>query len=514
MLCLSISSFAQIDFPNSYGRNERFAFDDADFNYYQGNYDIALDGFMDLYTVDSTFGAINQRIGACLLVLRHPIKKAEVHLQKALSAGFEEALYDMAVVKHRSMKLEQAQQLLSEYSSLTEKDHTEDEISRRREMIKEAQRQLKNPVDVIVKNLGPAINSAAPEYVPIITDNDKTLYFTSRRDDSTAQMKDPNGDYFEDVYVSERDGDGNWSEAKNIGIPINSETHDAVVGTSVDGNKLIIYRTNSNLTGGDLYLTERKGEQWTELKKLGDQINTKDQEASACFDVEGNTLFFSSNRDGGFGGKDLYRVKKLPNGEWSLPKNLGAGINTAFDEDAPFVSADGVMYFASNGHNTMGGFDIFRTERNEKGFWETPENVGYPINTAGDDLFLSIIGGDKKGYFSSDRSGGFGQQDIYEVNFIYRSMRQIVVHGQVIDQNGDGIPADIVVVDDETRSIQGQYRSKTRDGSFILVLNPLSSYTVEVSAEGYSSLKDKIEFDDSPERLREEQISPYLLIKQ
>jgi len=162
----------------------------------------------------------------------------------------------------------------------------------------------------------------------------------------------------------------------------------------------------------------------------------------------------------------------------------------------------------------MGGYDIFRTQRNEKGFWETPENVGYPINTTGDDLFLSIISGDKKGYFSSDRSGGFGQQDIYEVNFIYRASRQIVVHGQVIDQNGDGIPADINVIDENTHSVQGQYRSKSRDGSFILVLNPLTSYTVKITAEGYSSLSDKIQFNDSSESLREEKISPYLLIKQ
>lgn len=507
----SLLVHAQIEYPESYGRNDRFAFDDNDFLYYQGDYAAALSGFSQLYSIDTSFAAINHRIGACLLHLRKPTQEALPYLEFAVGQNFLEACFDLAVAYHRSMKLEKAADLLARYGTLEDRDKSEGELARRIAMIAEAKEQVAKPVDVIIRNLGPAVNTEAPEYVPIIANEDSELFFTSRRSDSTAKLKDPNGEFFEDVYIAQK-VNGQWQKAKNIGIPINTETHDAVVGTTPNGEQIILYRTNLNLTGGDLYTAKQRDGKWTEPRLLGEKVNTEYQEASACYNTDGTILYFSSNRPGGIGGKDIYRIVKLPNGEWSKPKNLGPTINTEYDEDSPFITEDGLLYFASSGHNTMGGYDLYRIRKNEQGVWGIPQNLGYPINTTGDDLFLSINKGGLKAYLSSDRPGGFGQQDLYEVNFIYRSERQIIVKGQVIDQSGNGISANIEVIDERSHSLQGQYRSNAQ-GNFVLIMNPLTPYSIRINAEGYSSLKDEMEWEDSPSKLREEQISPYLLIE-
>jgi len=504
---------AQTKYPSSYERNDRFAFDDSDFLYYQEDYSSALLGFQKLYTIDPSFPTINQRIGACLLHLRRPVSEAMPYLEKAVNSGNKEALFDYGVALHRSLKLDEAMKNLELYGAEEKRDKSDEELARRRGMILESMRQLQHPVDVIIKNLGPEINTAASEYVPIITADDKTLFFTARRDDSTAKLKDPEGRYFEDVYFSTKVKD-KWGKAVNIGRPINTETHDAVVGTTVDGKSIIIYRTNAQLTGGDLYIVDKKGSTWLEPVRLGKEINTEFQEASACFSPDGKTLFFSSNRPGGLGGKDLYRVKRLPNGQWSLPKNLGGTINTPFDEDSPFMTEDEVLYFASSGHSTMGGYDLFKSQINSQSVWETPVNLGYPINTTGDDIFLSINSGGKKGYFSSDRIGGFGLQDIYEVNFIYRAERQIVIRGKVVDQSGKGMQANLTVMDSNSHTLQGEYKSNVNTGEFIVVVNPLTRYSIKVEAEGYSSLLDEVEFQDNPEKLSVEAINPYVIIKE
>ncbi len=506
-------ALAQASYPSTYGRNDRFAFDDSDFLYYQADYASALSGFQKLYQLEPNFPLINQRIGACLLHLKKPVSEAMPYLEKAANGGNKEVLFDLGLAYHRTLKLDEAMKNFELYGDEDNRDKSDEELSRRRAMVLESMRQLKNPVDVIIRNLGPEINTSASEYIPIVTADDKTLFFTARREDSTAKLKDPNGDYFEDVYFSKKVNE-KWGTAVNIGRPINTETHDAIVGTSIDGKSIIIYRTNAQLSGGDLYLVEKKGENWAEPVKLGKEVNTEFQEPSACFAPDGTTLYFSSNRPGGLGGKDIYRVKRLPNGEWSLPKNLGATINTPFDEDSPFMTEDEVLYFASSGHNTMGGYDLFKSYINDQSVWELPENLGYPINTTGDDIFLSINNGGKKGYFSSDRAGGFGLQDIYEINFIYRAERQIVVRGKVLDQNGSGIQAQLIVMESNSRLLQGEYKSNANTGEFILVLNPLTDYTVKIEAEGYSSLKDEIKFEDGPEKLRVESIKPYVGLKE
>ncbi|MCB0381723.1 MAG: PD40 domain-containing protein, partial [Flavobacteriales bacterium] len=147
-------------------------------------------------------------------------------------------------------------------------------------------------------------------------------------------------------------------------------------------------------------------------------INSKNQETSACFSPDGNTIYFVSNRPDGIGGKDIYKSTKNKDGKWGEAENLGRTINTIDDEDAVFLHADGkTLYFSSKGHKTMGGYDIFKSTY-EKGKWSTPENIGYPINTADDDVCFVLTASGEYGYYTSAKLDGKGKRDIYRVSFI------------------------------------------------------------------------------------------------
>ena len=485
---------------------------DAELAFDEEDYSWAYQLLVPLYQVDSTSADLNYRLGVCLFEVKHDKENAAILLNKAVKLGSTEALFAKAKVLHAQMKFETALRALEEYNERPNRRKTATEISRLAETITYAREAVLNPIDVTVKNLGPSVNSEAQEYVPVVTGNNESLYFTSRRFDSTAQLKDPNNAYFEDVYVTHK-VDGKWSAAVNLDQPVNTATHDATVSISADGQTMLIYRTNSNLTGGDLYVTYLKGGKWSNPERLGNEINSKFQEASACFSPDQQTLYFSSNRPEGFGGKDLYQVKKLPNQMWSLPKNLGPNINTAYDEDAPFMDVDDqTLYFASKGHKTMGGYDIFRTSRTGKN-WSTPGNMGYPVNTVDDDLYLALDAGARRGYYSSDKSGGYGQHDIYKIDFIYRQQTQVVIQGKTLDLNDEPVQTTLTLLDEENREIHGVYRSNSNTGNFILIVHPLTAYKVILEAEGYDTHVDEIYIEYPSSELEEVEISPYVMSK-
>lgn len=510
LLLLSVVALSQDD----WSRKDRKAFADADFAFYQGDYGYAESVFVSLFAKDSTYAPLNFEYGVVLL------KKGEKQralrlLKSACEAELKEAYFHYGNALHCVHEFDQAVEWYDRY--LVSGDDKIDllEVQRHIRISLRAKRALENPVDVAISNLGPAVNTSNKEYVPLVTPDNGTLYFTSRRAGSTAQLKDPNGEFFEDIYTSVATEEG-WSEVQNVGQPVNSETHDATVSISGDGNTMIIYRTNANLTGGDLYITQFQKGVWSTPKKLPSTINSNYQEASATLSPDKNTLYFSSNRPGGYGGKDLYRVRMLPNGEWSLPKNMGASINTSFDEDAPHMDIDGkTLYFASKGHTTIGGYDLFRTKEIESEVWSTPENLGYPANTVDDDIFLSVDAGGRKGYFSSERPGGFGQQDLYQIDFIYRQQEQLVIKGETRAVNGLPLPGVITVIDENSKEVQGIYRSNTSTGKFILILHPMTEYKIVLEVEGYKPVSDDLLFRFPESAMEQEQtLAPYMFQRQ
>lgn len=508
-LMLTLSAAAQ----PGWTRQEKRDYEEADFAYYQGDYTLAARVFGDLYETHKERSSMNWKYGAALLYINEQKALAIGLLDKAIEAGEVEARFHFARALHKTYELDEAIRQLTLYNDEEDKEMGSLIIDRHIQMCLRAKRMLANPADIKIQNLGPTINTAAKEYVPIVSADGGEMFFTSRRPDSTAQLKDANGEYFEDVYSSTKTNN-EWGEAVNVGMPVNSETHDATVALSADGSTLIIYRTNKNLTGGDLYMSEKQGDSWSKPSKLGPQINSDFQEASACLSVDASIMIFSSNRPGGFGGKDLYRVKKLPNGEWSLPKNLGPNVNSAFDDDAPFLDFDQkTLYFSSDGHATMGGFDIFTCTKIDDETWSIPENIGYPLNTVDDDIYLTVDAGGRRGYYSSEQRNGFGQLDIYEVDFLYRQEKIMVLKGELMDVNGNPIQGTITLLDQFERNVHGVYNSNANNGKFILILNPLTIYKVFIEAEGYSTQEDELYFVLPKEGELDFQIAPYVLMK-
>ena len=340
-----------------------------------------------------------------------------------------------------------------------------------------------NPVDFRISNLGQAINSENDEHSPVI------LIFTSNRQ-GTGSLTTTDGMYYEDVHQSIW-REGRWLPALNLGQKINTDGNDATCSLSADGQTMIIYRNDG--ISGDLYYSQLTDKGWSSPVKFAKPINTDYNETHGSLSNDGQTLVFSSDRPGGFGGRDLYMVKKLPNGSWGKVLNLGPTINTTEDEESPFMSPDGkALYFASMGHMSMGGFDIFSTRRLDatEQKWSEPENIGYPINTPGDDLFYSPTSDGQRVYYASERPGGYGRSDIWLIEFPAKDERALaVVAGFIFTEEGlPSYESQIKRAKKETGEEVGIYRAHPETGKYVMIVPTGIEFTMTIRTFGKATL--------------------------
>jgi hypothetical protein len=285
--------------------------------------------------------------------------------------------------------------------------------------------EMKTKINIVqIKNIGPPVNTDASEYVALIPSDESFMVYTYRgklskggkQNLKKTKMEGPSkkeeGIYFEDVFTSNRINDTSWSEPKPI-LSINTMLHDAAVTLSSDGTELIIYKNIGN-GNGDLYLSKLVGKTWT-VPKYQKGLNSESWDGSACFLPDKKHMIISSERKGGFGGRDLYTAEKLGDDLWGNITNMGKDINTEYNEDAPFITADGkILFYSTDGKLSSGGYDIVRSDL-KNGTWGTPYNLGKPINTDNDDKFFIVTGDGKRGYYSTFQKGGKGEQDIYVI---------------------------------------------------------------------------------------------------
>ncbi|WP_028979701.1 OmpA family protein [Sporocytophaga myxococcoides] len=337
---------------------------------------------------------------------------------------------------------------------------------------------IKNPVDFKISNAGPIVNTQFQEYLPYITPDLSELYFTSRRTGSTGGKKEYDGLYFEDIYVSQNKG-GAWDTPQNMGTPINSDLHDACIGIAPSGETMFIYKSSN---GGDIYMSEKKGNQWTKPEPLS--INTPFFETSACLSPDERTLYFV-RAENFQANRDIYYCSRTLGGKWSVPKKL-EGINTPYDEDAPFIHPDGkTLYFSSKGHSTMGGYDIFKSEKTATGGWSTPVNLGYPLNTAGEDVYFVLSANGKIGYYSSDKEGGQGRQDLYSVRMpVSEEPELALLKGTVKDETGKPLDADITITDNSSREVVAKFSSNSANGKYMVALPSGKNYGITIEKKG------------------------------
>lgn len=290
------------------------------------------------------------------------------------------------------------------------------EVSRRIYESTNAKEFVANPANYSIVNVGNAINSEYEEYAPVLNEDETLMIFTTRRRDGNLnQNVDKDNKPFEDIFIT-RKTNGKWGYAENIGEVVNTEFHDSNLALSADGLTLFLYKDENN---GDIYVTNQNEDgSWNYPEPLSENINSEGfQESSISISPDGSVLFFASDRPGGFGGIDIYYSMKDPAGEWGRSKNLGAIINTEYDDDGPFIDYDGkTLYFSSQGRKGMGGHDIFRSEYDSaNNEWGEPENLGFPINTPDDDVYFVSTKDGQRGYYASVREDGLGFTDIYMV---------------------------------------------------------------------------------------------------
>lgn len=345
-------------------------------------------------------------------------------------------------------------------------------------------------------NIGAPINTSGSEYTPILPSNEKFMVYTYRGEKSMGgkqsvpnKIDEKNGIYFEDIMISYKDDKGNWGEPKPI-TTINTNGHDAAVYISHDGQKLFLYR-NVGVGSGDIFLSKLDGTNWSVPEKIKG-INSNFWEGSVCLSPDERTIYFSSERQGGYGGRDIYFAELLPDGNWGKVKNLGPEINTKDDEDAPFVHSDGkTLFFASTGHNSIGGYDIFRSEL-KQGKWSAPYNVGKPVNTKQDDKFYIVSSDGQRGYYSSEKKDGLGQQDIYvvEPGLFGKPTALVMVTGKVTFDNAP-VKADIVVQSKiNQKDVSNVFNSNSVDGSYLVNLPSGNEYQIIYKYKGTVLKKD------------------------
>ncbi len=358
----------------------------------------------------------------------------------------------------------------------------------------EAERYLKNaefgavmkerPVPFDPKNLGPSVNTDQYEYFPVLTADEQTLVFTRNQRQSAGM------DYQEDFYISFSDG-GDWTQAVNLGKPINTDDNEGAQTITADGKQLFFIGCNrkTGLGSCDIYRSLRNGKNWGNPENLGSPVNSSKWESQPSISADGKTLYFVSNRSGGLGGMDIWVTQLAPNGEWTIPRNLGEPINTPFSEETPFIHPDGkTLYFTSNGHVGMGEKDIYVTRMDSVGVWSTPQNLGYPINTWNDEQGLFVAASGENAYFSSDREGGLGKLDLYSFKLYdeVRPTRVTYVKGKVVDKvTGKPLAAKFELIDIETSEVVIESGSDPINGSFLVTLPVDHSYALNVSKDQY-----------------------------
>ncbi len=491
----------------------------------KGDYLEALKFYEEAYEYNDDNAELNYLIG--ISYLQSSEKRNALEYLEKVYMDKEDIVKDLLFWKgranHYNYKFDEAILDYEEYAGSLEQRKLKKQKAKIDKLIAECEsgRELqKDSVRCFIDNLGDGVNSEFPEYSAVFSANGFYLYFTSRREGTTGGKKNGyNKLWYEDVYFS-RQVEGVWNKASQLGKPINTKHNDAVVDITPKGKELCIYRGNKG--NGDLYNTRKDDSGWGDMNKMKKIDKGKFRESSVSITEDGLILYFISNRDKGVGGQDIWFSYRTQNGEkWQKPENMGSVVNTKYDEETVEISPDGkTLYFSSKGHNTMGGYDVFRTNRNNDGTWTEPVNMGYPINTPDDDVFFMLAPDGHSGYYSSTREGGFGDKDIYSVVFLgpekptntsegaeeeaiayfmnpvseadiekpvnIKIIQLSLVKGTVTDAySGKPIEASLELVDNATGKVVKMVNSYASTGAYTVPLPPGKDYALTAGAPDY-----------------------------
>ncbi len=387
-------------------------------NFNQGNFVDARDQFIKLFDAGWNYNITASYLASCYLELDKPQKSFEVLSQ--VEEPDQVNSYLMILTQYYLEKFDEAERLISEF-----RDTTGFEIDVLKERIARAEEKYQTNNGILVQNFGDGVNSEDMEYSAIMYNGYNELLFTSRKEEGA--VTDVDGLAFENIYYTHLDSSDNWEKATPFNIEVKkSRSHDATVQFLESSQKMILYHD------GQLYSATKKNGVWSRDEDLIlHEVNGGDTHCYLSPDEK--SIIFASDYASGGEHLDLFISYKNDEGAWSEPQPI-IELNTDMDEDSPFIAGDSVLYFSSNGHNSMGGYDVYRTRYDTKmDKWGTPENMGYPINTVADDIYYTTEG--KLAYLSSNRLGGKGSLDLYRV-FLFNRVK---VEGRLLTDNQEPI---------------------------------------------------------------------------
>lgn len=504
-------------------------FDDGNFSYYN----LAIPYYQSAHSFNPDNAEVNYKLGVCLLHSAYKYKSLPF-IERAFEldpdydgysfhyllgrAHHLNSHWDVAL-KHYEKQLDILRRQKADPASVEAVLKYIEEVNNGKDLTASEER-------VWIDNLGERINSEWPEYAPLISTDESLLIITARRPGAVGGLTDEVDNLpYEDIYLSRNVG-GKWTPLVNLGENINGTGHDASSGLSPDGKTLFVFK-GSQSGNGDIYVSQREGQVWTKPKSLGKHINTKAHETSAALSYDGRELYFISDREGGLGGKDIWSSQwDTQKEDWGPASNLGATVNSIYDEDGVYLHPDGkTLYFSSRGHNSMGGNDIFFTEK-VNGVWQKPVNIGHPINTPDDDVFFVVAADGRTAYYASIREDGYGDKDIYRITFLgpekqpvldveeqllvgsnakqmvlpmqeevkIRTSRMILLKGVVVDDKTNApVEAHIDLIDNRTSGVVATFTSDPQSGAYLVMLPAGRNYGLNVSADTY--LFNSMNFD-------------------
>jgi len=449
----------------------------------------ALELFLELDRMDPGNAHIQYKIGLCYLHIQGEKEKAIPFLLQAAESISEEfvssykernappdALFYLALAYHVNNDLDHAidaYNLFIEHadiSSYYNVDYVREQING----CLLAKEMLTKPVPIQEVILDDRINGGSLVINPAVSGNGLSMVYTIEREEGYQ------------IYYTTKGKQG-WKNPRDITEEIDATGDGMSSSLSEDGKTLFVYRDNRGL--GDLFVSYFKNGHWTELEPLNRNINTKYWESSCCLSPDGQTLFFSSNRKGGYGRLDIYRSDKTPGGDWGPPKNLGPVINSPLMEDHPQLTSDGhTLFFSSQGHNSLGGFDYFYSGKGKGRSWSLPVNLGYPISTMDDDLFMAPVGTGDTLFYSHYQDVSPVKKSIYQlILYADEPPAMITLYGttRLQDSKIHSEPAvKVSVVDTLSGDTIKTVLPEPETGKYQVEVAP-GNYTLVFQSEGY-----------------------------